>query len=395
MHTSPLTPAQAVTRTATTCSQQDVQAVIDVAQDGDTIVVPAGRSVYKTTAPGVPALKIKNKGIILIGAGIGRTILEDRSFDAKNPWAGGPIRAEGGSGKALRISGFTFDGTGIRDAGKPAIISIRGSYADLRIDHCRFLNVNGAIMTDGLMRGVVDHCRYELMEDHALGNPVFYWMKGNGVAAWKTPVRLGSADAIYIEDCHIEFHNPKSNDSPALPTMDGARAVFRHNTVYDGFLEFFGVDSTPRGTASFEVYDNTFTGKCFCTLGLKGGTGVVFNNTIWGEFQKQPIWVTEYRTGGPRQEYGQCDGTSRFDGNCASPWRQARQHRCAFRQRRRRRFDLRRQALEARRTGRLCGMERDGPQCRKDQRQRRKHARHGPQGRDAEPLECGRRIQSH
>ena len=315
MHTSPLTPAQAVTRTATTCSQQDVQAVIDVAQDGDTIVVPAGRSVYKPTAPGVPALKIKNKGIILIGAGIGRTILEDRSFDAKNPWAGGPIRAEGGSGKALRISGFTFDGTGIRDAGKPAIISIRGSYADLRIDHCRFLNVNGAIMTDGLMRGVVDHCRYELMEDHALGNPVFYWMKGNGAAAWKTPVRLGSADAIYIEDCHIEFHNPKSNDSPALPTMDGARAVFRHNTVYDGFLEFFGVDSAPRGTASFEVYDNTFTGKCFCTLGLKGGTGVVFNNTIWGEFQKQPIWVTEYRTGGPRQKYGQCDGTSRFDGN--------------------------------------------------------------------------------
>ncbi len=153
------------------------------------------------------------------------------------------------------------------------------------------------------------------MEDHALGNPFFCWMKGNGAAAWKTPARLGSAEAIYIEDCHIEFHNPKSNDSPALPTMDGARAVFRHNMVHDGFLEFFGVDSTPRGTVSFEVYDNSFTGKCFCTLGLKGGTGVVFNNTIRGDFQKQPLWATEYRTGGPRQKYGQCDGTSRFDGN--------------------------------------------------------------------------------
>lgn len=165
------------------------------------------------------------------------------------------------------------------------------------------------------MRGVVDHCRYELMEDHALGNPYFYWMEGNGAAAWKTPTPLGSADAIYVEDCHIEFHNPRSNDSPALPTMDGARAVFRHNTVYDGFLEFFGVDSRPRGTASFEVYENEFTGKCFCAIGLKGGTGVVFNNSIRGQFDKQPLWATEYRTGGPRQKYGQCDGTSRFDGN--------------------------------------------------------------------------------
>jgi hypothetical protein len=312
---SPATVAQAATLTSKTCSQQDVQAAIDAARDGDTVVVPAGTSRYTTTAPGAAALKIKNKGIALIGAGIGQTILRDDTFDPKNPWSGGPLRAEGGAGKALRISGFTFDGTGIQHSGKPAIINIRGAYADLRIDHCRFLNVNGAIMTDGLMRGVVDHCRYELMEDHALGNPFFYWMSGNGAAAWKDSVRLGSADAVYIEDCHIEFHNPKSNDSPALPTMNGARAVFRHNTVYDGFLEFFGVDSTPRGTASFEVYDNTFSGKCFCSLGLKGGTGVVFNNTIRGNFQRQPIWVTEYRTGGPRQKYGQCDGTSSFDGN--------------------------------------------------------------------------------
>src|SRR5208282_2207413 len=85
-----LTPALAVTRTAKTCSQQDVQAAIDAAQDGDTVVVPAGISAYKTTTPGAAALKIKNQGIALIGAGIGRTILQDQSFDPKNPWAGGP-----------------------------------------------------------------------------------------------------------------------------------------------------------------------------------------------------------------------------------------------------------------------------------------------------------------
>jgi hypothetical protein len=316
VHHALVTVAYAATQTARTCSQQDVQAAIDAAHDGDTVVVPAGTSEYKTIAQGVPALKIDNKGITLAGAGIGQTILRDNTYETgKHQWSDGLINAQGGKGKTLRITGFTFDGSGIKDAGKPAIIYINGSYADLRIDHCQFLNVNGAIKTIGLMRGVVDHCRYELMEDHALGNPYFYWMEGTSAAAWKTPTQLGSADAIYIEDCHVEFHNPKSNDSPALPTMDGARAVFRHNTVFDGFLEFFGVDSRPRGTVSFEVYDNTFTGKCFCAIGLKGGTGVVFNNTVQGKFDRKPIWVTEYRTGGPKQKYGQCDGTSSADGN--------------------------------------------------------------------------------
>jgi hypothetical protein len=313
-----LAAARAATHTANSCSQQDVQAAIDAAGDGDTVFVPAGTAEYRTIVAGTPALKIKDKGIALLGAGIDRTVIKDNTYDTdtgKNPWIQRLVDVQGGKGKKLRISGFTFDGTGIKNAGKPVVIGIRGSYADLRIDHCRFLNVNGAIRTGGLMRGVVDHCRYELMEDHALSNPFFHWLEGNSAEAWKTPTQLGDAEAIYIEDCHIEFHNPKSNDCPALPTMDGARAVFRHNTVVDGFLEFFGVDSRPRGTARFEVYDNTFTGKCFCAIGLKGGTGVAFNNTIEGKFNRDPFWVTEYRVGGPRQQIGQCDGTGTADGN--------------------------------------------------------------------------------
>jgi hypothetical protein len=309
--------AWAATQPARSCSQQDVQAAIDAAADGDTVIVPEGTSEYRTNTPNTPALKIDKKGIALLGAGIGKTVLKDNTYDTGKThwWSEGLIRAQGGKGKALRISGFTFDGSGIQNAGKPAIISVRGDYSDLRIDHCRFLNVNGAIWTYGIMRGVVDHCRYELMEDHHLGNPSFCGVMGTSDAAWKAPTQLGDAEAIYIEDCHIEFHNPQSNDSPALATMDGARVVFRHNTVFDGFLEFFGVDSRPRGTVRWEVYDNTFSGKCFCAIGLKGGTGVVFNNTIEGKFNREALWATEYRVGGPRQEIGQCDGTSPADGN--------------------------------------------------------------------------------
>lgn len=308
--------ASAATHTARSCSQQDVQAAIDAAGDGDTVVVPAGTSEYRTTTPHTPALSVKDKGITLLGAGIGKTILKDSTCSAATPqWGEGLIRAQGGKGKTLRISGFTFDGSGIPNAGKPAVIAVAGDYADLRIDHCRFLNVCSAIQTNGVMRGVVDHCRYELLEDHNLGNPGFCGVYGTSAAAWKTPTQLGDADAVYIEDCHIEFHNPRSNDSPALATMDGARVVFRHNTVVDGFLEFFGADSRPRGTVRFEVYDNTFSGKCFCAIGLKGGTGVVFNNKIEGTFGGSALWATEYRVGGARQKIGKCDGTSPADGN--------------------------------------------------------------------------------
>ena len=46
--------ALAATRTAKTCSQQDVQTAINAAQDGDTVVVPAGTSEYKTTIQVLP-----------------------------------------------------------------------------------------------------------------------------------------------------------------------------------------------------------------------------------------------------------------------------------------------------------------------------------------------------
>jgi hypothetical protein len=309
--------ASAATLTAKSCSQEDVQAAIDAAGDGDTVIVPAGTSEYRTAVPNTPALRIRDKGIALLGAGIGKTILKDNTYDTgKTHWGSeGMIRAQGKKGAVLRISGFEFDGSGILNAGKTVVVGVSGHYAKVRIDHCQFLNVCSAVQINGDVCGVVDHCRYELMEDHQLGNPGFCGVYGTSATAWQTPTQLGDANAVYIEDCHIEFHNPKSNDSPALATMDGARAVFRHNTVEDGFLEFFGVDSRPRGTQRFEVYDNSFSGKCFCAIGLKGGTGVVFDNTIDGRFNRYPLWATEYRVGGPRQKIGKCDGTGPADGN--------------------------------------------------------------------------------
>ena len=92
VHGIPATAARAATQAAKTCSQQDVQAAINAAQDGDSVVVPAGTSEYETITSGVPALKVNNKGLTLIGAGIGRTILKDNTFSpAKHQWSDGLI----------------------------------------------------------------------------------------------------------------------------------------------------------------------------------------------------------------------------------------------------------------------------------------------------------------
>jgi hypothetical protein len=53
---------------ATSCSNTDVQAAIDMANSGDTVLVPAGNATW------TGQLEIR-KGIILLGAGIGQTII--------------------------------------------------------------------------------------------------------------------------------------------------------------------------------------------------------------------------------------------------------------------------------------------------------------------------------
>src|SRR6478672_5407073 len=59
------------TSTAASPNVADIQAKIDLARDGDTVVVPAG------TAKWTAGLEI-TKNIIVRGAGIGKTVIYDR-----------------------------------------------------------------------------------------------------------------------------------------------------------------------------------------------------------------------------------------------------------------------------------------------------------------------------
>jgi hypothetical protein len=60
--------------TAASLAREDVQAAIDQAEDGDTVLLPAG-TVTWTSQNNIPAVSLDKKGITLLGAGIGKTII--------------------------------------------------------------------------------------------------------------------------------------------------------------------------------------------------------------------------------------------------------------------------------------------------------------------------------
>ena len=98
------TPAGDIVQ-AGSCSQEDVQAAIDAASDGDFVVIPPGTCTWTTSSDSVPAVLISGKAITLQGAGVGQTIITDETGTC---WNNSLIRVDGTEEKPFRIIGFTF-----------------------------------------------------------------------------------------------------------------------------------------------------------------------------------------------------------------------------------------------------------------------------------------------
>jgi hypothetical protein len=297
---------------AESCSQQDVQKAIDAAQDGDTVLLPAGEATWTPPGPRTPSVTIKGKVITLQGAGVDKTMITDGSPHAWNSLA---LVVQGG-GKPFRLTGVTFrKGTDARGA---CAVSISDS-RDWRVDHCKFEynGVGSALFAYGDSFGVMDNCT--IIRAYTGVNA-----RGRGDASWKMPFSLGTAEAVYIEDCTFIDVGP---DGPT-DAYDGARYVFRHNTVTKtapaasiGGIGHHGFDSGGmRSAFSCEVYGNTFTGDGWLFGRSRGGTGVIFDNTITG---KVGFYLLVYYRSSDREDIKQlcagwgpmCDGTNPLDGN--------------------------------------------------------------------------------
>jgi len=314
------------TITASTCNGPDVQAAINVAKDGDTVVIPAGRCTWTQTVTvgkvvSQSPIQMQSKSITIQGAGMDQTIIVDNV--PKPAATGGPIfRLITKSRGLTRLTGLTVDGgTGPADPHGRPMVTLGGFSQTWRLDHLRFITTNNfAVGIYGFTFGVMDHCIFDLNNwkhgvyvFHELWPPVSG--QGFGDGSWADALALGTDKAVFIED-NI-FRSPSV--AFAHEGWSGQRVVFRHNTLVNTLWGNHGTESPGRyrGARSFEIYNNvaTYTGAARPKLfGFRSGAGVIFNNTITGPFTVIGL-LSHVRDYGSVSSWGQCDGTSPFDVN--------------------------------------------------------------------------------
>ncbi len=287
-------PAASVTLSA-------VQAAINAAADGDTVLVPAGTATWNGSA-NIP----ETKRITLMGAGIGKTIIT-RSTQ------GDVVLSMGAAGS--RCSGFEF---------RNGYVEVDGD--NFRFDHNKITFAN--VWVDGIdvrgnrvndhPTGVIDHNVFHNMR---IVVRIAYLLTENDSQhwAWAQPTDLGgTSNTVFIED------NTFTGSDFAICAVDanyGGAFVFRHNTLTDIYIEFHSVQGDNRAGRKWEIYENTINQKTkamWVPMFIRGGSGVIFNNTFTGSWGNGgSIALNNVRDTEDREVCGTCDGSSNWDGNVA------------------------------------------------------------------------------
>jgi len=286
----------AATITAASTSQSDVQAAINAANEGDTVVVPAGDSTWPGSAVtwtgGVTVLK----AITLQGQGIDKTFIRrDPATCAPENWL---INIAPSNPNVLcRVTGFYLDWMRpCPDSGgnKRGII-VNGPSTKIRIDHC-FFNFGRRPMDVGPsgypIFGVIDHCGFYNCN---------VWLSlayhaDSGKASWSQPIRLGGLDAFVIEDCSFTADGNASFElNEIMLGGQGTRNVFRHNTVnFESSYPYpanlfdahghggYGHYGFGEGTRLYEIYNNNITvsPQSYRYANFRGGTIIMHDNTF-------------------------------------------------------------------------------------------------------------------
>jgi hypothetical protein len=297
------------THVASTCSDWDVMTAINASSNGDTVSVPAGNCTWD----GVPAVVIQ-KEIVLQGAGVGSTnitISANSAFYA--------------SSDNFRITGFTItsdENFGIQEGG---LVEVRNPATGWRIDSNQFEPLSDTNVYDGATSilvttnasGLIDnntftnHVSQRTISSLGYHSGITIWPSGGsprGVTRWGYTSQLNNDQyTIFIEDNDFYSYKQFSSHNPhAVYTAYGAIHVFRHNTLTNVNFDAHGYENTV-GTKEYEISNNTWVVETNHNLDtiilLRGGTGVVYNNTVthqgnanWNYF----TYMLETRVNGKR-----------------------------------------------------------------------------------------------
>jgi len=289
--TLPVAKSAAQVISAASGATRDLQAALDTAKTGDTVIIPAGVFNLNGTV-NVPA------GITLQGAGQDNTILAKAG-----DWEGFLLSVRGSEGLPVRITGMTLDGSAPDDAERQlgrhwnSGLNLGGNFEGFRVFQCTFKRFAGTAIAisgrsspfaGGRSRGVVDHCTF--IDIHAYGVVVI----GDGDASWERPLTLGTEDAVFVEDCSFIEER-----WCAIASAYGSRYVFRHNKIANKAAvltcgaDAHGLAAYPRGSRSWEIYENTIdVDWAYVGIGMAGGDGVIFGNKMTGNYSGAPLRLT-------------------------------------------------------------------------------------------------------
>jgi hypothetical protein len=259
---------------------QDVLQIVEAAGQDGVARLPEG--CYRMTATvNIPP------GIKLIGAGVDRTILY--RDPARTYWE--PILHIRGGQDApggTQISGLAL--IGVRDTadiGQDYGLLI-SDVKDFRIDHCYFEGFGWAgVRVEGASSGVLDHDIF--LDNYKRGiDNLGYGIGVYGEDNWTTELQPGGPQAVFVEDSLF------AGNRHAIAASAGAHYVFRYNHVLHSIvacaIDAHGMGyGNARGTRYVEIYRNVLEepDDNSCGVGIRGGAGVIFENTIKG--YKNPI----------------------------------------------------------------------------------------------------------
>jgi hypothetical protein len=256
---------------AASCNQSDVQAAIDSASNGNTVLVPEGNCTWKN-------LKV-NKPITLMGAGRGKTVI------TRDPTAGSWTAGIVSLTAPAIVKSMTF---------KPSMTgnnaaAFSASANGFRITDIEYLGLPGSVEGYFLYSsayGLVDHCDIT----GGSGSNELIFVRG-ALDSWQTPHSLGGKDNLFIEDSYFR------GAGYVTDCNSNSRCVVRFNTI-TGAMKVDGhgkaSNSPPRGVRHMEVYHNHWTasGGTWAAVEIRGGGGRFFSNT--SDSVKPNFFLTEY-----------------------------------------------------------------------------------------------------
>lgn len=326
--------ARSATINAASCAASDVQAAINSASNGDTVVLPSCPASQNVTWTSVVTI---SKNITLQGQGVDtsstaitsadKTVIYDDTFNGSNN-AGQLFTINTLANGAFRITGIAMGYNGAKGMNWTGLIFMYTPSHLFRIDHDKFFgwaNAGVGILAGDDPEGVIDHCTFDT-NGHYTQSIQVYDQSYEGVGsygdnAWEQPDDWGTSKFLFIEDCTfkgIQTTNGSQPPSQAIDSFDGARLVFRHNTVENYIVMGHGTDTDGRNRSlrAYEIYDNTFTnttGYPIWAINLRGGTAVIWGNTYTG--YSVSVALSNYRKFYNEGPFSLCDGAGSFDQN--------------------------------------------------------------------------------